>query len=157
MPHLNYILKKKIEEMSKLYFENVVEIGNLYLDYIIYEFENEPILFICKSENCNLYLCLCSEIRYEQKWIIVKCNPSILEKLAKKEIDIANAFLSSNDAIIIKMNLNGVEESSIVEMGNIDRLDLPEPGVFLRGDQTSLIDYIEKQSHIYKQPMYHYI
>lgn len=36
--------------MSELYFENVIEKGNLYLDHILYEFEDEPILFLAKTK-----------------------------------------------------------------------------------------------------------
>ena len=39
--------------MSELYFENVIEKGNLYLDHILYEFEDEPILFLCKDKDGN--------------------------------------------------------------------------------------------------------
>ena len=49
--------------MSELYFENVIEKGNLYLDHILYEFEDEPILFLCKDKDGNRYLCHCAEIR----------------------------------------------------------------------------------------------
>ena len=40
--------------MSELYFENVIEKGNLYLDHILYEFEDEPILFLCKDKDLSL-------------------------------------------------------------------------------------------------------
>ena len=67
--------------MSDIYFDKVIQIGRLYLDYIFYEFESEPILFSCVDDEKKLYLCLCSEIRYGQKWIITECELSTLKAL----------------------------------------------------------------------------
>lgn len=97
--------------MNNVYFENIDQVGKLYLEYVFYEFEYEPILFLCTDKNKNLYLCLCSEIRYEQKWIITKCNMDILKLLLNKEIDIASAFLISKEAIIVTMDLKGNEKA----------------------------------------------
>ena len=99
-------------------FSNIPGIGNLYLDRILYEFESEPILFTCLDSNKRLYLCLCSEIRYNQKWIIVECSPETLEVLIDRRIDIASAFLKVAEVIAVG--------------GKFDGLDLPERGVFLQ-------------------------
>lgn len=132
--------------MNELYFKNVTKTDNLYLDFILYEFENEPILFICKDKNENLYLCLCSEIRYEQKWLIVPCGLSTLEKLVDQKIDIATAFLNYPQLIIIKMDLNGNESSFMISTDCVDRLDLPEEGTFLQYNLDALQEYISKNS-----------
>ena len=50
--------------MSNLYFDNVVQVGQLYLEYVFFEFESEPILFTCHDQLNQTYLCLCSDIRY---------------------------------------------------------------------------------------------
>ena len=55
----------------------------------------------------KLYLCLCSEIRYGQKWIVTECELSTLKALINEKIDIASAFLLKNKVIIIDMNLQG--------------------------------------------------
>ena len=60
--------------MSELYFENVIEKGNLYLDHILYEFEDEPILFLCKDKDGNRYLCLCAEIRGERRLVLIEIS-----------------------------------------------------------------------------------
>ena len=36
--------------MKELYFENVTGIGKLYLEYIFYEFENEPYYFYVQMQ-----------------------------------------------------------------------------------------------------------
>lgn len=32
---------------KNIYFDKVIQRGRLYLDYIFYEFESEPIFFMC--------------------------------------------------------------------------------------------------------------
>ena len=97
--------------MSNLYFDNVVQVGQLYLEYVFFEFESEPILFTCHDQLNQTYLCLCSDIRYGQKWIITKCNTKILRALITAEIDIVTAFLKQQKAIVVVMDMNGEEES----------------------------------------------
>ena len=100
------------------YFSSIPGIGDLYLDQVLYKFEAEPILFPCLDSNKRLYLCLCSEIRYNQKWIIVEYSPETLEALTDRRIDIASAFLKVVEVIAVG--------------GEFDNLDLPERGVFLQ-------------------------
>lgn len=52
--------------MSNLYFNNVEKVGQLYLEYVFFEFESEPMLFICHDQLNQTYLCLCSDIRHGQ-------------------------------------------------------------------------------------------
>lgn len=101
--------------MNDLCFENIKKIGNLYIIQIFLEFENEPILFLCNDEDRKKYLCLCSEIRKEQKWIIVECKQKALSELLSKEIDIRTAFLKERELTIVKKGLVGKEESFVIK------------------------------------------
>lgn len=131
--------------MSDIYFDNVIKIGKLYLEYIFCEFENEPILFLCSDEAKNLYICLCSDIRYVQKWIIVECSMNTLKSLINEEIDIASAFLISKKAIVISMDLQGNESSFEIDINKIDSLDLPKEGIFIRCDKEKAQAYLWKK------------
>lgn len=128
--------------MNNIYFDNVIQVGRLYLEHIFYEFESEPILFSCVDEGKNIYLCLCSEIRYGQRWIITKCSISTLKALIEEEIDIASAFLINPSVIAIDMDLQGHENSCIIENDKIDRLDLPKEGTYIRCDKEKAKDYL---------------
>lgn len=125
-----------------LYFDNVKDIGNLYLEYIFFEFESEPILFLCVDEEKNIYLCICSDIRYGQRWIITKCSISTLESLINEEFDIASAFLLTQNVIAIDMDLKGNEISYIIERDSIDKLDLPKEGTYIRCDKIKAKKYL---------------
>lgn len=131
--------------MKQLYFENTEPFGNLYLDYIFYEFENEPILFLCKDEKEALFLCLCSEIRNGQNWLIKSTDPAELKSLLSEEIDIAFAFMASQELLVITMDLAGNETGMIVQTSKIDRLDLPKDGTLLQCDKDDFERYLRSK------------
>lgn len=118
--------------MNDPYFDHVVQVGQLYLEDIFLEYESEPILFTCHDRLNQTYHCLCSDIRHGQKWIITKCNTKILKDLLTEEIDIVTAFLKQPKAIVIDMDMNGKEKSYEINIKEIDPLDLPKPGTFIR-------------------------
>ena len=129
--------------MDKAYFTNVIQVGNLYLDHVIYEFDSEPIVFTCIDETKNIYLCICSEIRYFQRWIVAKCDVDTLWALYDEQMDIASAFLLPAAVIRIQMDMQGQERSSILKRDKVDRLDLPEEGTYIRCDRDRLRKYLE--------------
>lgn len=131
--------------MNDVYFENVEKIGNLYLEHVFYEFESEPILFQCTDAKKKLYLCLCTEIRYGQKWIISECSLSVLKSLVREEMDITSAFLICPYVVMVTMDLQGNESSYIVDSDEIDRLDLPKEGTFLRCDKEKATEYLKNK------------
>lgn len=84
-----------------LVFNDLPNIGNLYLKKILFEFEGMPILFVCTGENKEYYLCLCTDSIIELKWLITKVNPSLLIELIEDKISVYNAFEKSNNEITI--------------------------------------------------------
>lgn len=135
--------------MNTLYFRNIEGVGDLYLDHVFYEFEGEPILFTCyEKEKREIYLSICSEIRFEQRWILVKSTVDLLISLVEKKIDIAQAFLQADEAIQVTMDLEGNEKSVIKSLREIDRLDLPEEGTWIRCDEEAALAYLREKEPI---------
>lgn len=128
--------------MDSLYFDNVIQIGKLYLDYIFYEFESEPILFSCVDEQNNLYFCLCSDIRYGQRWVIIPRTITQMEELIEDKCDIASAFLSAPNIFAIDMDLEGNEKSRIIDKNRIDRLDFPKEGTYVKCNKEQARIYL---------------
>lgn len=128
--------------MNEIYFENVVKIGDLFLQHIFYEFELEPILFVCTDCDDNMYLCLCSEIRNGQKWLLTRCSINILKELLDEEIDVTSAFMRNSNITVIEMDLEGNEKSYYINTENVDELDLPKEGTYLRCDKEKARDYL---------------
>lgn len=117
--------------------------------HVFYEFEGEPILFTCyEKEKREIYLSICSEIRFEQRWILVKSTVDLLISLVEKKIDIAQAFLQADEAIQVTMDLEGNEKSVIKSLREIDRLDLPEEGTWIRCDEEAALAYLREKEPI---------
>ena len=133
------------------YFKNIFHIGDMHLDHVFFEFEYEPIIFTCTDSNNSLYLCLCSEIRYVQRWIITKTDINILRQLVYKKIDISSAFLMSSELYVVERNLEGKENSRIVNHDNIDRLDLPKENTFLKCNLSDAENYLNKTSFCFRE------
>lgn len=127
---------------SEIYFKNIDEIGDLYLDYVFLEYEYEPIYFTCVDDFENIYLCLCSEIRGKQRWVISKSNRAILRKLIDQQLDMAEAMCLFGYVVIVDRDIHGNEQSFPIDSETIDELDLPKRGTMLRCDRESALDYV---------------
>lgn len=137
---------KRMKKMSDAYFKDVKSVGDLYIDHILYEFEGEPIVFICRDEvNRDMYLSLCSEIRFGQKWVLVKSTVDVLRSLIYRKTDIAGVFLAAEEVIVITMDLEGNERSEIKKTDEMDRFDLPEEGLMIRCDEESARIYLRSK------------
>lgn len=112
------------------------------MDCVLYEFESEPILFICKNNDANLYFCVCTEIRGFQRWIVVPIAVSTLPKLAKRDVDLASVISNSMVVHIITIDANGDEYNKTICGSDVSDVDLPKSGTFLRSNKEDLEDYL---------------
>lgn len=125
------------------YFKGVANVGNLYLDYTFMDYESEPIVFTVKSEDSrNLFLCLCSDIRYTRKWILVPTTVLVLEDLVDQHIDLTNVFKTASTSFIINVGTDGLQEIKQIDDAKLDTLDLPESGTYLKCDIEDAKNYI---------------
>jgi len=92
-----------------LYFREINEIGDLYLDFVFVEYE-EPILFTCIDNKSNLYLCLCSEIRGEGRWIITPTEVCVIKDMIQNNITIYDALKATTSYKYILEWKNGYEK-----------------------------------------------
>ena len=118
--------------MNKDVFFDIEGLGSLYLDYIFFEFESEPVIFTCTNPSFKLYLCLCSEIRYGQRWILTECNIYTLRMLIEGKLDLKSALLFNETVYEVNMDLQGNETCRQINSTEIDDLDLPMAGTPLR-------------------------
>lgn len=121
--------------MNEIYFENVVHIGNLYLEKVFDKFEDENIIFICKDVNGDRYLCICYEFRLSLKWILCKISPETLIKLIRQRTDIRMVFDLEYNNLINIVYENNKESSEIITINKSNEYILPKYGVFLKINQ----------------------
>lgn len=113
-------------------FENVQGVGSLYLASVLYEFEREPILFICKDAAGSMYFCVCTEIRGFQRWLVAPVTVHTFRKLISNELEIAAFFSNSLVVHTITRDNDGPEYDIQVCGTDLDESDLPEKGTLLR-------------------------
>lgn len=130
----------------KAFFQDIPQIGDLYLEHVLLSFENEPILFVSSNEKSKIFLCFCSEIRGIQRWVVSESSIVILKDLINREIDIYSALGYRTDEFkyIIELKIDGSEECKPIQFNDIDELDLPTPHVYLEYfDKDLAYDFIK--------------
>lgn len=124
------------------YFRSVLEVGDLYLDKILFEFDKNPMIFVCKDQKEDYYLCLCTDVIIEYTWMITKVSRENLLKLLLDEIPILDIYKSSLEPIIIAKQQKNVILYEEKYFDEIAEEDLPEENEKLENPYIS--DYIEK-------------
>lgn len=127
---------------NNIYFKDIPDIDTLYIEHVFVEFEQEPILFMCSDKEDTLYLCLCSELRSEQKWLISKCSVETLKGLIDEKLDVMTAMCLQKNLYVVERELSGTETSYCIETRLVDMLDLPEEGVYLRCNKEKANNYL---------------
>lgn len=131
--------------IPKPYFKNINTIGSLEIEEIIFA-SWYPVLFTCRDKYNQLYLCVCCDIRQEQRWIISKTTIKTMVDLLTDKISIYNAFKSHFDEhyIVTWNNKDKEEKSKKVTFEEVDKLDLPLENEYLDSDIDEFKEYIEK-------------
>lgn len=135
--------------INEAYFEKLNFLGDLYLEKTLFYFE-EPILFVCLSENKKQrYLCLCSEVRSLQRWIISLINIPTIVKLIQNEITVFDAFQSGEATKYIVEWANDYPAETIRQcnLDAMDLLDLPKESTRLKVSNGEFNDYIRFLQH----------
>ena len=111
--------------MAEVYFENLPEIGDLYLEKVFNKFEDENIIFLCRDFVGRYYICLCYEFRITLKWIIVGVSVSDVIKLVINRISIRDIFVKNDfDPFLIEYDGDDYKVSR-KELDKIDKNILP--------------------------------
>lgn len=127
----------------KPYFSDIPGVGCLDIDYIFFEAEC-PILFTCRDLEENLYLCICCDIRDEQRWIISPTTADKLIKLIKNKISLFDAFHS--DFVFVAVWKKDYQKEKIEKrnFNDINLQDIPDKEEFLDAEDGEYNDYLEK-------------
>lgn len=85
--------------MNNLYFNNVPSIGLLYVEKILFSFEDIAMVFVCHDEDKNRYLCVCDEVFDKESWIIVKVSNDELLGILNDERTVLSLYKSKKIVI----------------------------------------------------------
>ncbi len=114
-------------------FDEFLEINSKKLVYLfsLMQYEGIPIVFVCKDEN-SLYICLCTEIRKIQTWIVGPVSLENIETLISQQIDLYHVFKDIEYPLYqIESKRYRVFTSKTVHFKAINELDLPVAGEML--------------------------
>lgn len=117
--------------MENIQFKNVDKIGDLFLERVLLNYENIPILFTCKDIFENYYLIFCSDFREPSSWTIAKVDAKTIIDMLHTKITMQEAFFYSKNPVYIIEKQNGkyrVYETILDK----DSLDFPEEGLYFR-------------------------
>ena len=72
--------------MSNIFFSNIPNIGDLFINKVLLEYELEPVIFVCKDSYNNFFLCICDDfIDTNRSWIVVKLTvQDLLDVISNK-------------------------------------------------------------------------
>ena len=127
---------------SNIYFDNVPAIWTLFMEQILFSFENIPMIFVCTDDIKNRYLCVCDDIIDEESWLIVKISNSKLLDILNDVSTVLTAFKGEKVIIANRDFKHGIEYS-IMKYEDINKDDLPVCDQFLEM-KVHLKTYIEK-------------
>lgn len=127
--------------MNKIYFKNVPNIGSLYLEKILFSFENTPIIFVCNDNDRQRFLCICDDIIDEESWIITCISDTTLLKILNDESTILSVFENKEVIIANKSSFDAEIQYDIENYNNIDSEELPSNDQYLEM-KADLSDYI---------------
>ncbi len=131
--------------MSKAFFNNVPNVGDLFINKVLLEYELEPVIFVCKDSYNNFFLCLCDDfIDVKRSWIAIKITVEDLLDIINDKITLLSAFKKSdNKTIIIDYNPDKkTNDYHMMNFSDIDETELPCEDQYLN-ERESLDNYID--------------
>jgi hypothetical protein len=131
--------------LQKPYFKDIKGVGSLDIEYIIFQ-ADYPVIFTCVDKFNQLYLCVCCDIRKEQRWIISKTTAEIVKNMLCDKITLYDSFKSPyNKNYIIKWSYETQEENAYeVNFDDIDDLDLPMQDEYIEAMDDEFKEYIDQ-------------
>lgn len=136
--------------------------GTLYMDRILFE-ASYPILFSCKNEKEDIFICVCCQNNAEgQKWLIGKTNALSIIRMLKDEITIRELLIKNSEEKITVDLKNGIWN---IEYNNNDwkpdSIYLPKEDSYIDAEPEEFeedinyyISYSRKNTVHYKTNMY---
>ena len=131
--------------MSNIFFSNIPNIGDLFINKVLLEYELEPVIFVCKDSYNNFFLCICDDfIDTNRSWIVVKLTVQDLLDVISDKITLLSVFKKSdNKTIVIDYCFNkNTYDYHMIDFSDIDENELPYEDQYL-DEKENLCDYID--------------
>lgn len=120
--------------MNKVFFK--LNDHLLYLDYMLEEYDYIPMLYVCKDDDEERFLVLCTDFEKES-YLITRINLVDLNEMLLGKIDMRSAFLNQSMFWKIQCLGNGYLNDAVVED---DISEFPKEYLPKEGDKYVLYD-----------------
>lgn len=137
--------------MKEKYFENVYNLGDLYLEKSFMKFEDEDILFICKDEKGERYLGVCYELRYALKWVLCKVTKEMILRMLVNNITVYECFRKANRLLLISYTEEAGEKSEWTTYGKIEKRILPDKDFYFKYNMERDVYYLYICHEMFKE------
>lgn len=122
----------------------ILENKNVYLDHILVDYEYVPIFLLCKDDECQYYLALCTNIE-NGEYIVVKISLLSVYNLLHGNIAMRDVIL--NQKMFWKVVSGDEIKNDIINqypINHINDQDLPEKDVKFKILQKHIKEYVQK-------------
>ena len=115
--------------------------GQLNIEKVLFEFEREPIVFICNNTEGVRFVCVNTGYGFEPCWIVAKVSIPTITRMLKDEISVLDAISKTKDKVLLLKEVNGEVEIKRLRYEDIDHSELPDANV--RVQSSKCADYIQ--------------
>ena len=134
-------------------FKHIEKIGTLSIDKVLIE-SYYPILFICRNETEDLFLCSCCQANKDgKKWLVTKTDTATIIKVLKNEITLREAFIKYKEvrySIFANEDSMCITENDAEDWNYETSIYLPDEGEYMdaeAGEFDEEISYYKNMEH----------
>lgn len=133
--------------MKENFFE-CKELGRLEIERVLFS-SNYPILFTCRNEKNELYLCACCQANEAgKKWMLAETNSDNIVQMLENEITMREAFILPNKKRYsiftsgIRDTMTVIKNEDSEEWDADNSIDLPDKGEYIDAEEDEFIEEI---------------
>ena len=118
--------------------------GRLFIDKILFE-SNIPILFVCKNEKDELFLCVCCQSNNNgRKWLVSGVDEETIIKMLSDRISLREAFLADDSfRLSVQRTKDGISIGYNEEDWKEESIYLPKKGEYMEAEEGEFDEEIE--------------
>lgn len=115
--------------------------GQLSIERVLFEFEGEPVVFVCKNVSGARFICINTGYGFESNWIVAKVRIATLISVIRDEISVLDAVMRSGEKVLLLRDDGSGITGRRLNYEDIDPDELPDADAKVHN--TRLGDYVQ--------------
>lgn len=133
---------KSMSYTTKPYFEDVIDVGDLYIKYMLL-YVRIPLVLICRDTKENLYYCTLVSGINEERWLLAPTSVDRIKSMFNKEITIHDMLSTAEGTGIIISYKGALKIQRSMPCGRFPDEDLPRQGFYWHSNEGDLIHCLD--------------